>query len=81
MAQGGPEGRRFGLGMALAQAGMEMVLPVVLGVYLDRRLGWTPWLTVALAVLGFAGGLTHMVLLANRINKENDKPGPGRGKP
>jgi F0F1-type ATP synthase assembly protein I len=75
MPQGGEDPRRFGLYLALAQAGLEMVAPMGLGIFLDRVLGWTPWLTIAGAVGGFIGGLAHMITLAQRLN-DNDKPGP-----
>lgn len=56
----------------LGQVGMEMVGPVILGLLLDHWLNWTPWLTVIGAVLGFVGGLGHLVVLLNQKNK----PGP-----
>jgi F0F1-type ATP synthase assembly protein I len=64
------EKRRFGLYLALGQAGMEMMAPLALGLLLDHWLGTIPWLTVVGAVLGFAGGLAHMIVLANRLNKD-----------
>jgi hypothetical protein len=45
-------------------------VPVGLGLLVDFLLGWLPWLTIAGAGLGFAGGLTHMVLMLNRRERE-----------
>lgn len=74
MPQSEDDPRRFGLYLALGQAGLEMVAPLGLGLFLDRILGWTPWLTIVGTVAGFIGGLAHMVILAQRLN-DNDKPG------
>ncbi|MGH7170395.1 MAG: hypothetical protein ACRELG_08980 [Gemmataceae bacterium] len=69
MSRGGEDSRKFGLYLALGQAGMEMVAPLILGVFLDRVLGWTPWLTLGGAIGGFIGGLVHMIILAQRLNQ------------
>ncbi len=79
MSPDGPESRKLGLALMLGQTGIEMVAPIALGVLLDRWLGILPWLTVTGAVVGFVGGLGHMVFLANRLNKDNDKPPTERG--
>jgi F0F1-type ATP synthase assembly protein I len=81
MAERGSDDRRFGLGLMLSQAGMEMVAPIALGVLLDKWLGTLPWLTVGGAVVGFVGGLGHIVWLAHRLNKDEDRARrPGSGK-
>lgn len=72
MPPSGEDPRRYGLYLALAQAGLEMVAPLGLGLFLDRVLGWTPWLTLAGAVGGFIGGLTHMIILAQRLNENGE---------
>lgn len=58
-----PEERDLAFYFALAQVGMEMVVPVALGGWLDARLGWSPWLLIVGAVSGFAGGLWHLLRL------------------
>jgi F0F1-type ATP synthase assembly protein I len=65
-----PDPRELGFYFALAQIGFEMMVPVGLGLLVDFLLGWLPWLTIAGAGLGFAGGLTHMVLMLNRHERE-----------
>ena len=72
-----PENRRqLGLYFAMAQVGFEMVVPIILGIFLDNWLGTGPWMVVAGAVLGLAGGLFHLVLLLNRLDKK-DPPDTG----
>jgi len=81
------DSHKFGLALLLGQTGMEMVAPIGAGVLLDHWLKTLPWLTVIGAVVGFVGGLGHMIFLANRINREDTPPGPdnkppvGRGGP
>ncbi len=75
-----PEPKELGRYLALGQAGMEMVAPIVLGLILDHYLGWTPWLTVIGAVIGFVGGLAHMVVIVNRLH-QSDSSTSRRGSP
>lgn len=62
--------REFGRYLMLAQVGIEFVSPLVIGLFADHYLGWTPWGTVTGAVLGLVGGMTHLVVLLNRQDKE-----------
>lgn len=41
----------------------EMVFPVGIGLWLDKKLGWLPWLTVIGAIVGFSLLLTHLIAL------------------
>jgi F0F1-type ATP synthase assembly protein I len=59
---------------ALSQIGLEMVAPIVIGLLLDRSLGWTPWALVAGAVLGLVGGFVHLVHLLNRMDAKDSSP-------
>jgi F0F1-type ATP synthase assembly protein I len=74
MPQEPPDSRELGYYFALAQVGMEMVAPLLLGVYLDYVFDWQPWATVVGALLGFVGGLTHLVMMVQR----HDKAGPSK---
>jgi F0F1-type ATP synthase assembly protein I len=65
------ERRRLGQYLALAQAGTEMVMPFVVGLIADHYLGTLPWLTLTGIVVGFVGGLVHMILIANRLNRDS----------
>jgi F0F1-type ATP synthase assembly protein I len=74
MADRQEDRRRLGLYFALAQCGVEMVAPFVVGLLLDNYLHTVPWLTVAGVVLGFVGGLAHMVVIVNQLNKDPSPP-------
>jgi F0F1-type ATP synthase assembly protein I len=76
-----PDAREMGKYMALAQVGFEMVVPLIVGLVIDNYAGTGPWLMVAGAVLGFVGGIMHLIALSNRQNaqdrnqeKEEDRP-------
>ena len=49
----------------LSQVGLEMVAPIVVGVFLDRWLGSSPWCVAVGAVLRLVIGLVHLVKLSN----------------
>jgi F0F1-type ATP synthase assembly protein I len=74
-----PTPRELGYYAALAQIGMEMVLPAVLGYYVDGWLGTSPWIMVALAVAGFAGSLIHLFAILKQKQRDessDQKPPP-----
>jgi ATP synthase protein I len=48
---------------------MELVAPILLGVWVDQQFGWSPWGLVVGGTIGFVGSITHMMMLANRENK------------
>ena len=73
--------REMGLYFALSQVGLEMVVPVGIGVALDRYLHWHPWGTVVGAVLGLVGGLIHLVAILNRHEKNRTEPPERRDAP
>ena len=49
---------------AVTTVSLEMVVPAVLGVWLDKRLDTSPWLTVVGALLGLGTGMTHLLKIA-----------------
>ena len=65
-----PDSKEIGRLMALSQIGFEMVVPIGVGLYLDDRLGWAPWGVVVGVVVGLVGGLTHMVVMLRRFDKD-----------
>jgi len=73
MADNAPNPRELGRYFALAQVGLEMVAPIVLGLFLDRQFGWGPWGVVAGAVLGLVGGFSHLVHMLNRFDEKDRK--------
>jgi hypothetical protein len=66
-----PDSREMGRYVALAQVGMEMVVPVGIGILLAVWLDWGPWPVIVGAALGLVGGLAHMVRLLNRSEKQD----------
>lgn len=72
MPEGRPDPREMGRYLAIAQVGLEMVAPIALGLVLDHYLGWTPWGIVGGTILGFFGGLAHLLAILKRF--EDDGP-------
>lgn len=66
-----PDRKEMGRYVALSQIGLEMVVPIVAGVLVDYYLVWTPWATIAGAVLGLCGGLVHLVHLLNKMDSQD----------
>jgi F0F1-type ATP synthase assembly protein I len=56
---------------ALAQIGAEMAAPIGLGVLADVYLRTMPWGIIVGAVLGFVGGLLHLLHLVNRQDRDD----------
>jgi F0F1-type ATP synthase assembly protein I len=70
-----PSGRReMGRLFALSQVGIEMVVPIALGVWLDKRWGTSPWLVAVGAVVGLVGGLTHLIYLLRKFERQPPSP-------
>jgi F0F1-type ATP synthase assembly protein I len=55
--------------VALGQVGMEMVVPIGIGLALDYYFGWNPWGVIAGTVLGFSGGLIHLIQMVQQLDK------------
>ena len=81
MPRGLPNPKELGIYYTLAYVGMEMVAPMVVGLILDDRLGWTPWGTVCGAVFGFVGGFVHLVAILNRPKNGGGSPPEPRDEP
>ena len=69
-----PDSREFGRLFALSQVGLEMVIPIIVGVWIDNKLGWAPWGVIVGAVLGLGGGLWHLVVLLKRFENKDSPP-------
>jgi len=72
MFPGSLDPKELGRLMSLAQVGTEMVLPIGVGLLLDRWLVSLPWCTVVGVFLGLTLGIVHLVVL----NNPSDKPKP-----
>jgi len=71
--------RELGYYIALAQVGLEMALPILVGYWLDDWLDTTPWITSFAAVFGFIAGLLHLILILrqkDRDERSGKKPPP-----
>ena len=66
-----PTPREMGYYVALAQVGVEMVVPIVAGYWLDDWLKTGPWITSIAAVIGFVAGMLHLILILRQ--KERDE--------
>lgn len=72
--------KAFSRYMAMSQAGLEMVVPIGIGVAVDYYANTGPWGAVVGAVLGFGVGLTHLIILSQQ--QDDDKPSkPNRPTP
>ena len=73
-----PTPREMGYYAALAQIGIEMVIPAIVGYYVDEWLSTTPWIMIAGAVFGFAGSLIHLfaILRQKERDEASDKKPP-----
>ncbi len=74
-----PSSRELGYYFALAQVGGEMVVPMIVGIFLDYYLNWTPWATVIGLAVGAVGGMTHLVLMSKQHDAEQRRPPGGAG--
>ena len=71
--------RELGYYFALAQTGVEMVLPAVGGFFLDDWLGTSPWILCLAAVLGFGAGFLHLLMILKQKERDettDQKPPP-----
>lgn len=71
MSRSAGPGRADYSSLALASTAVaELVAPILIGVWLDDRYGWAPWGLITGAVLGFVGGITHMMVITARANRK-----------
>jgi F0F1-type ATP synthase assembly protein I len=75
MALNSFDSKDFGRLTAYGQVGMEMVGPIVLGLVIDHYGHTAPWGVVVGAVLGFVGGLIHLIHLSNQPDPPQSPPG------
>lgn len=61
---------KLGFYLGLSHAGMMMVVPVGIGIYVDDFLGWEPWGVSIGVVVGFVSGLFYLL---RALTKEEEK--------
>jgi len=64
--------------LLISSAVAQMVVPILVGVWLDNKYGWKPWGMVAGAVLGIVGGGWSLYVISRRMNRD-DRPESGHG--
>lgn len=62
---GNPGGDYRSLGLVLT-AVTEIVAPTLAGVWLDDRLGWSPWGATAGAAVGLSVSIVHLVMVGRK---------------
>ncbi len=77
MRQEAPKPGEMGFYFGLAEVGLEMVAPLVLGVFLDYQYGWKPWATIGGFVLGMVGGFFHLLVMLQKHEAQNRGKPPG----
>jgi len=67
--------RQMGYLIALGQVGMEMVVPIAMGVGLDVWLKTIPLFIVIGVLIGLVGGMAHMLAILKRMDQsKSNKP-------
>lgn len=74
MGGDGSNPRDMGRYFALAQVGLEMVVPIIVGLLLDSWLSCAPWGVVGGAVLGLVGGFLHLLHQLNKMDQKDSTP-------
>jgi ATP synthase protein I len=63
---------------ALTGIGFEMLagvgLGLVIGLWLDKKFGWSPWGTVGCSLLGLAAGMYLLIRDGMRMNRDPRGP-------
>jgi F0F1-type ATP synthase assembly protein I len=78
MVPNSSDNRDLGRYLAIGQVGIEMAVPIGIGLLLDIYLGWRPWGIIVGAVLGLTLGLVRLVRI---VNKEEPTRPPSKQKP
>ncbi len=66
--------KAWGLGYQAMSISLEMVVPGVLGLWIDRWLGTLPLFLILGVIFGMTAGMIHLVQFARRIGEEAKKP-------
>lgn len=66
--------RQMGRLFAMAQVGLEMVGALGIGLAIDYFVGTSPWGVIVGTLLGFVGGMFHLITLAQEQAKDTKQP-------
>ncbi len=70
----------WGWGYQVISISLEMVVPAILGLWIDRLIGTLPLLLILGAVFGMIAGMVHLLQFAQRLSKRGEQPTHGAGK-
>ncbi len=59
----------------------ELVVPVLIGAWADRHFDSAPWGLLVGAIVGFVGGVVHLMVVASKANGSNGGGEGGRSGP
>jgi F0F1-type ATP synthase assembly protein I len=76
---GGSDRKELAKYLTLSQVGLEMVVPIGIGVLVDRYLHCSPWGAGIGAALGLTIGLVHLVKVANKNDSSRPAGGTSEG--
>ncbi|MHB8898149.1 MAG: AtpZ/AtpI family protein [Thermoguttaceae bacterium] len=62
--------KAWGWGYQAIAISLEMVVPAMLGLWVDRWLGTLPVILVLGAIVGMAAGMMHLVQFARRVGEQ-----------
>ena len=66
--------KAWGWGHQATAISLEMVLPSVLGLWIDRQLGTLPVCLILGAVFGVAAGMIHLLQFVRRVGEQGKIP-------
>lgn len=62
-------------GLALISTAVgQMVVPILIGVWLDNQYGWSPWGLAVGAVVGVGGTFALLTVIARKQNRSGGRP-------
>jgi len=78
-----PVAQAFAWASRVTSISLEMVLPGILGYWLDQRLGTRILFLVLGLILGFSAAMVHLIRLGNEPQNQEplDGTGPDRSRP
>jgi F0F1-type ATP synthase assembly protein I len=73
-----PPTRDFGAVLVIGGVGVEIVASILVGAVLDSYMNWAPWGILTGLVVGFTGGMLHLIVLMRRFSGPSDQDRTGR---
>jgi F0F1-type ATP synthase assembly protein I len=70
--------RAMNLAASVTSIALQMIVPALVGLWLDQKLGVPPLCAAAGAAVGLYVGIRSLMLLTRPKRNNNDRPGPDR---